>query len=149
MTNRTDFIERRKYKRFRVKEGAFATIMAAPVSLGELEDLNVGEIALAVLKAKPAQMGPIVNISNGGLSFRYIDKGKELNASYLLNILFTQDAFHLKNITVKIVSDFDAIDEFPFSTIIMKQAGVQFGELDSIQRAQLDQFIRNYTIDEV
>jgi len=145
MGNRKDSIERRKHHRFRVKEGGFAMIMSAPANLGQIEDMSMGEIALAVLKAKPLKMGQIVNISKGGLAFRYIDSEIEAGKTSELDILFAQKGFHLKKISLKTVADYKAVSETPFSSIVMRQRSVQFMKMRPHQISQLDYFIKNYT----
>ena len=145
MKNRKKPIERRKHNRFRVKEGGFAMVMSEPANLGQIEDMSMGEIALAVLKAKPLKMGQIVNISKGGLAFRYIDSEVEAGKLSELDILFAQNGFHLKKVPFKIVADYKAASEFPFSSIVMRQRSVQFKEIKPYQTSQLDYFIKNYT----
>ncbi len=145
MKNRKDFIERRKHNRFRVKEGGFAIIMSATANLGQIEDMSMGEIALAVLKAKPLKMGQIVNISKGGLAFCYIDSEIEAGKSSELDILFAQKGFHLKKVMFKTAADYKAESEFPFSSIVMRQRSVQFREMRPYQISRLDYFIKNYT----
>jgi len=140
--------ERRRYNRFRVKEGAFAMIMSAPAQLEQIEDMSMGEIALAVLKAKPVQMGQIVNISQGGLAFRYIDSKLELDESFGLDILFARDGFYLKKVPFKVVSDFNTVSKFSIGTFKMKQQGVRFGDMMPDQQSQLDLFIQNHTTSE-
>lgn len=130
MTSRAGLIDNRKHKRFRVKGGAFAAIKSVP-------------------EAKPVKMGQIVDISKGGLAFRYIDQKVVANEPFELDIIFARDAFQLKKILFKTVYDFDAVSEFLFTSIIIKQQGIQFRELDSSQIFQLDRFIRKYTISEV
>ena len=120
-------------------------IMSAPANLGQIEDMSMGEIALAVLKAKPLKMGQIVNISKGGLAFRYIDSEVEAGKSSELDILFAQTGFHLKKVSFKTVADYKAASEFPFSSIVMRQRSVQFREIKPYQTSQLDYFIKNYT----
>ena len=120
-------------------------IMSAPADLGQIEDMSMGEIALAVLKAKPLKMGQIVNISKGGLAFRYIDSEIEAGKTSELDILFAQNGFHLKKISFKTVADYKAVSEFPFSSIVMRQRSVQFREMRPSQTSRLDYFIKNYT----
>ena len=123
-------------------------IMSAPANLGQIEDMSMGEIALAVLKAKPLKMGQIVNISKGGLAFRYIDSEVEAGKLSELDILFAQNGFHLQKVPFKIVADYKAAIEFPFSSIVMRQRSVQFKEIKPYQTSQLDYFIKNYTTGE-
>jgi hypothetical protein len=110
--------------------------------------MSMGEIALAVLKAKPLKMGQIVNISKGGLAFRYIDSEIEAAKSSEIDILFAQNGFHLNKISFKTMVDYKAVSEFPFSSIVMRQRSVQFREMRPYQTFRLDYFIKNYTTDE-
>ena len=120
-------------------------IMSTPANLGKIEDMSMGEIALAVLKAKPLKMGQIVNISKGGLAFRYIDSEVEAGKSSELDILFAQNGFHLKKVSFKTVADYKAVSEFPFSSLVMRQQNVQFREISPYQTSRLDYFIEKYT----
>jgi len=120
-------------------------IMSTPANLGKIEDMSMGEIALAVLKAKPLKMGQIINISKGGLAFRYIDSETEAGKSSELDILFAQNGFHLKKLSFKTVADYKAASEFPFSSIVMRQRNVQFRAMRPYQASKLDYFIKNYT----
>jgi len=110
--------------------------------------MSMGEIALSVLKAKPIQMGQIENISKGGLAFRYTDSELETSESSELDILFTQDVFHLKQVPFNTIWDFDAVNESPLSPIVMRYRGVQFGEMMPDQKSLLDYFVKNHTIGE-
>ena len=121
-------------------------IMSAPADLGQIENMSMGEIALAVLKARPVKMGQIRNISKGGLAFRYIDSEIEAGKSSELDILFAQNGFHLKKVSFKAVADFKAVSEFPFSSIVMRQQIVKFREMKPYQTSRLDYFIKNYTV---
>jgi len=141
-------IERRKHNRLKVKDGAFAMIVPAPAKLDQIQDMSMGEIALAVLKAKPIQMGQIVNISKGGLAFCYIDSKEKSNVLSELDILFAHDAFYLNNVPFRTISDFDTVSRFTIGTFKMKQQGVQFKKMNSSQLAQLNYFVQNHTIGE-
>jgi hypothetical protein len=46
------------------------------------------------------------------------------------------------------ISDFEIESEFSFSTIKMRQIGLQFGELTAQQKLRLYQFIEYHTIGE-
>ncbi len=120
-------------------------IMSTPANLGKIEDMSMGEIALAVLKAKPLKMGQTVNISKGGLAFRYIDSEVEAGKSSESDILFAQNGFHLKKVSFKTVADYKAVSEFPFSSLVMRQQNVQFREISPYQTSRLDYFIEKYT----
>lgn len=93
-------------------------------------------------------MDRIANISNGGLAFRYMDSGENIQGSHELNIIFPESDIYIKGIVFIIISDF-YVDISPFSTILMRQCGGKFGDLTQNQKSQLDYFNANHTIDKV
>ena len=125
MTNRTEIIERRDHMRFKTQEGAFAT-----------------------LRGQISKLGQIIDISKGGLAFRYIDTGDPPNESSELDIFLAEIGFHLEKIAFKTISDSEADREHPFSTIKMRRRGVQFTVLKQDQISQLEYFIQNHTTGE-
>ncbi len=114
--------ERRKYKRYRTKEGAYA-ILSGPVS----------------------KMGQILDISRGGLSFRYIDIGDRPRETCVLDILKEDNIFRLENVGFKVISDLDASKDFPFSTIPMRRCGGKLTGLSEAQMNDLEYLIESST----
>lgn len=119
---RKELYERRKYKRFRVQERAF-------VAFG----------------SHVSELGRIIDIGRGGLSFRYIAYGGRSNGSPELEICLADKSFSLEKVPFKTVWDFEIADQFPSSRITMRRRGVQFGKLPQDQIPQLGYFIRNHT----
>ena len=119
----TGFVDQRKHMRFRVQEGAFAVLMN-----------------------HVTRVGPIKDISRGGLAFTYISENKLPQGSFVVNLLFGGEGFYLKDIPSKIITDFETTDQPSFSSIPLRRCSVQFEEIDPIQISQLESFIRNYTI---
>ncbi len=126
MKKNKDFAERRTFKRFEVKEGAFASLRG-PIS----------------------KLGPIKDISRGGLAFRYIDTGVRPDRSFDLDISQTDNGFHMKDVPCKNISDSEISNEYHFSSIKMRRLGVQFSELTLDQTSQLEYFIQNHTMGEI
>ena len=119
--------EQRKQKRFRVKQGAFA-------GLGH--------------QFRP--VGQIIDISTGGLSFRYVASKDRTNGSSTLKIALTTDSsFHFDKVPVIPVWDLAIPSAFSGGSITMRQSGVQFGELTVDQKFDLGYFIQKHTADEV
>lgn len=114
--------ERRRHKRFRSKEGSYA-VLSGPVS----------------------KMGQILDISRGGLSFRYIDIGDRPKETCVLDILSEGNTFRLKNVGFRVISDLDASKDFPFSTIPMRRSGGELTGLSDGQIYDLEYLIENYT----
>jgi c-di-GMP-binding flagellar brake protein YcgR len=120
----TDIVDQRKHMRFRVQEGAFAVLMNHVTTVG-----------------------PIKDISRGGLAFTFISEDKLPQGSFMVDLLFGGDEdFYLKDIPSKIITDFEAIDRPAFSSIPLRRCSVQFEEINPLQISQLESFIRNYTI---
>jgi hypothetical protein len=114
--------ERRKDKRLQVQDGAFA-----------------------MLSLQFAVLGKIVNISRGGLAFRYVaskDRSTELSA---LNILLTDGSFSLKRVPVKTVWDQPVLHDSADGLITVRYCGMQFDNWTTAQRSDLDYFIENFT----
>ena len=110
--------------RFEVKEGAFASIKNDFIKLGTIKD-----------------------ISKGGLAFTYIVDKDRISESFWIDILFRHEDFYLKDVPAKKIFDFYVEEKVLFSSLIQKQVGVQFGDLESHQLDQLNHFINHYTID--
>jgi hypothetical protein len=118
-------IERRQSKRFKVAEGAFAALINHSNKLGQIKD-----------------------ISEKGLSFRYIGSEAEHSEARELKIILGNGGLCLEGIPFKEVSDFEIKREFSFSSIRMRRIGLEFGELTPEQQARLSTFIQNHTIGE-
>ena len=124
MTNRKDIVERRKHKRFQVLSGTFVALLPDYVKLGQ-----------------------IIDISMGGLAFRYM-AGREPSRGLYLDMFSSDKTFYLGKIPFETISDFETQD-VPFSSLATRRCGVQFGELTHIQTSQLEYFIQNHTIVEM
>ncbi len=141
MDNEKEFIERRKHHRFKVKPGAVAAIIKISSEKKEQpEDIRMNEGSIATI-----QMGQIINISKGGLTFCYIDGEDEYNKLFDLDILFVQDSFYSKKIPANTIWDSQAVSNPSLSLLKSKQRGFQFEELTPHQIFQLDFFLQHYT----
>jgi hypothetical protein len=118
-------IERRKHKRFKVQYGAFA-----------------------VFQSNVKKLGQIIDISRGGLAFRYLANGERFKGSDELDILLADNYFHLEKIPFRTISDFGIASEIPYNSITTRRCGVRFGELGQGQISRIEYFIHNYTIAE-
>ena len=122
MAKRNSFPERRKHKRFKVREGVMA------------------------VTSPDYRMGQIKNVSKGGLAFEYLVTTESTEEEPLkVEILSTFDALRLKNLPVRVVSDFE-LSNIGLSTLIStRQLSLQFGKLNHSQKLLLDHFIQEYT----
>ena len=110
--------ERRKHKRFRVPPNTYV----------QLND-------------QVSQLGRVLDISEGGLAFRYISVGKELKKVFQLDLISTQVNPRLNPLPVKVVSEIEITSETPARAVTLSRASVQFGELMDEQVNWLEHFI--------
>ena len=120
MPNGIECIDRRRDKRYMVKEGAFTV--------------------------NSKKSGMITDISTGGLTFRYVDRKTWQGDSQELDIVFDADDFYLDKIPFKTVSDFITSGELPDKAKVIKRHSVSFGKLTPGQMEQLQYFIDHYTL---
>lgn len=114
--SKESLVERRKRKRFKIKEGVFS-----------------------ILRGPSPQLGEITDASGGGLAFRYEGEEKSWKESSELEILALNDSFKIKRLPIKGIWDFKTAND-------MRKRGVQFGRLTYRQRSQLRFFMRNYSL---
>jgi len=117
-----EIVEQRRYKRFQVPKGTF-------VGLGP-HDTKVGQI---------------IDVSMGGLAFRYVGDAEPSNGE--LDIFLSERDFYVGRIPFKTVSDFEITGRIG-SSISMRRSGVQFRKLTRGQTSQLEHFIQNHTLGE-
>lgn len=118
-------VERRQQPRYKVAEGVFAALVNHSSKLGQIRD-----------------------ISKIGLGFRYIDHGEEPGETTELKIVIGSEGVYLDKLPFRKVSDFEIKNEYSFSSLKMRQIGLQFGELTKHQTSRLEHFIRKHTIGE-
>jgi hypothetical protein len=121
--NSKDFIERRKHKRFAIKEVAFAILRAD-------ED---------------EELGQIINISMGGLAFQYFVGNRELQKADRLDVLLADNGLHVDDICFHVVNDHELVSELPFSSITKREQRVYFDNLTDDQKNGIDGFIKEHT----
>jgi len=117
--------ERRKYRRFRVQNGSFAALCP---------QFNI--------------LGQIMDVSTGGLSFRYVASEERSKESSQLSILLTDGSFCFDKIPFEAVWDTPMPREFSFGAITLRQCGVHFGELTHGQKLDLQYFMGRCSLGE-
>ncbi|MDJ0781306.1 MAG: hypothetical protein QNJ22_05005 [Desulfosarcinaceae bacterium] len=86
----------------------------------------------------------INDISMGGLSFYYEDKGRQIDRGFRELSLVDRDRVCLKEIAFETVSDVET-GEVMFRNKCVKRQSVRFGRLTRRQRHQLKAFIADCT----
>ena len=124
MTNTQWQIERRKHKRFRVRDGVFVTLKPSDTGVGRLRD-----------------------ISMGGLRCDYVTEQASSIEATELDIFMTNSDFGFYKIPCQIVWH-RITYESPLTSISRRECGVQFGEMTDSQLSWLEYFIQNYTTGE-
>ena len=86
-------------------------------------------------------LGYMIDISLGGLSFRYIESSLDEQPSSELTILQSSPRFCLDRIPYHTVADFEIPAEFSFSSIRIRRRCVEFGSLSERQRQAIEDLI--------
>ena len=119
-------VEKRKFKRFKVKDLSFALLKSASYE----------------------ELGKIVDISKGGLALQCLVGEQRIEESVELDIILAGNGFHIKKMPCKTISDFEITNKIHFSSLKMRRHSIKFGELDDHQISELDYFIKQHTIAE-
>lgn len=131
MAKKKTSAEQREHNRFQVPVGSF-------VSLG----------------SNGSVLGQILDVSMGGLSFRYI--GDEAKNGSHLDIFLTEHGFHMKKVPFKAVMDFEMDNRVLDKTgrkvhphcRTMRRGSVKFHKMSRKQRSQLKSFLQNHAVRE-
>ena len=115
-------VERRKNRRFQVKDKCFTVINPDPVKLV-----------------------PIIDISLGGLGFYFNDNEDWLNTTSKLEIMAADCSFYMEKLPFAVVSKSRAFPTQSTSLLDGRRYSLKFGHLQPNQKSQLKYFIRNYT----
>ncbi|WP_092234759.1 PilZ domain-containing protein [Desulfobacula phenolica] len=116
-------IDRRKNKRYKAEEGAYAAISPNSKKLGQ-----------------------IIDISMGGLTFKYIDTNADDNENENLpeeKIFLSSMGYYVGDLPFKIVLDYEIKNAPSFSSMKIRKMHVQFTDLSFKQLFDLDYYLRN------
>ena len=105
--------------------------------------------AYAAIRHSANQLGQIKDISFSGLAFKYLANEGKSNGARALDIFITKHKFYIKNIPIHPVRDIRLEKKSPFSTVPVRQQGVQFGDLSDEQRTQLGHLIQHHTLGKI
>lgn len=137
--------ERRIHRRFSVKKGAFVVVRTGRDKIEGIQNMSMGEIALAVFKSKPNKIGQIKDMSKSGLCFEYVKSGKECGKPRKLDILRAEGDFCLNDLDFKTISDNETAETLPYEPVRTKLSSVQFVNLTQMQKKMLEAFLNNHT----
>jgi hypothetical protein len=120
-----EFVERRKEKRFQTEKNTYA-----------------------LLRARGSKLGRVIDISKGGLAFRYVSVGERLKGPLELDLLSHQYDYRIDKIPVKVITDLELANKKAFKSTTLKRVGVQFGKLTREQKSKLEHFIKDHAVGE-
>ncbi len=124
---------RRRWKRFKING-------AARVLLHRQRIMDFGKPSLV-------ELGPVVDISMGGLAVCYIENKKRMIHSEMLSLKIPDKGIPLEGVTFRTVSD-RKIAWMPDGKIIHRRC-VKFEILNAQQKLQVETFIRNHALPNV
>ena len=114
--------ERRKHRRFKVRDNAFA-----------------------VVNPNPVKMVPIVDIAIGGLGI-YVDSGANWMIDCTkLEIMVADCSFYLDNLPFEVITNVKAFPWDASNILNGRRYSLKFGNLRPAQKSRLKYFMRNYT----
>ncbi len=123
MVGRKRTVERRRNKRYKATEGAYAAV--SPNS---------------------HRLGQIIDISMGGLAFKYIDTSSEdMNHDMLPDesIFLSSMGYYVGDLPFETISDYEVTNAPSFSSMKVRKRHVQFKDLSFKQLFDLDYYLRN------
>lgn len=129
MVGRKRTIERRRHKRYKAVEGAYAAISPHSHKLGQ-----------------------VIDISMGGLSFKYIDTTSddiEFEQSPEESIFLSSMGYYVGDLPFKTISDYEITNAPSFSSMKIRKRHVQFTDLSFKQLFDLDYYLRNNVSEQV
>jgi hypothetical protein len=91
-------------------------------------------------------LGQIIDISKGGLAFRYVGNGGQPRRSFHMDIFLANNGFRMEKVSFRTVSDFEVSKQGLANSVIMRRRGVQFDELNQEDASRLEYFIENYAL---
>jgi hypothetical protein len=129
MVGRKRTIERRRNKRYKAVDGAYAAISPNSHKLGQ-----------------------IIDISMGGLSFKYIDTSnddRESDGTPEEAVFLSSMGYYVGDLPFKTVSDYEITNTPSFSSMKVRKRHVQFTDLSFKQLFDLDYYLRNNVSEQV
>ncbi len=123
MVGRKRTIERRKNKRYKAVEGAYAAISPNSHKLGQIIDLSVG-----------------------GLAFKYIDTSNEETEEKQTSeetIFLSSMGYYVGDLPFKTIADYEITNAPSFSSMKVRKRHVQFTDLSFKQLFDLDYYLKN------
>ncbi|NOX32639.1 MAG: PilZ domain-containing protein [Deltaproteobacteria bacterium] len=130
MVGRKRTVERRKNKRYKAVEGAYAAISPHSHKLGQ-----------------------IIDVSMGGLSFKYIDTSSDDTETEQNlpeeTIFLSSMGYYVGDLPFKTIADYEVTNAPSFSSMKVRKRHVQFTDLSFKQLFDLDYYLRNNVSEQI
>jgi hypothetical protein len=129
MAGRKRTVERRKNKRYKATEGAYAAI-----------------------SPKSRKLGQIIDISMGGLCFKYIDTSSADDQDEQLpeeTVFLSSMGYYVGDLPFKTIDDYEVTNMPSFGSMKVRKRHVQFKDLSLKQLFDLDYYLRNNVAEQV
>jgi hypothetical protein len=107
--------------------------------------------AFVVFRPEFRKVGPINDISRGGLRCSYLSPVDEekpaAETSHLVDILISNNGFHLSNIPCNSIYDVNPDNDqvSVITDLVARQCGLKFNQLTEEQDKQINFFLENHT----
>ena len=125
LKDRRSGLQRRKHQRFQLEDFTFVN-----------------------LKSESAKdIGQLIDISNGGLSFRYFVGAKKPRNFSKLDIVLSGSDFAITGLPFRVIADTELTNGCQYSPIIFRRYCVQFEELTYNQNFKLCYFLSNHPME--
>ncbi len=92
-------------------------------------------------------LGPLIDISQGGLAFHYINTDFQAYNESAICLAAPKDDLFMDNLTIKTVYDVEVSSNEDDDILVERRCGAQFLELIPEQVLQLDRLITVYTLE--
>jgi hypothetical protein len=129
MNTKMQITRRRKWKRYKIKSGAIVLLYKPRL-------LNIG-------KPKLIELGPLIDISMGGLAAQYVENKSRQQLSETISISIPSFGVILADLQCRVVLE-KVVATLPNGKQICNRC-VEFVNLTSVQNLQLESFIRKHT----
>ncbi len=139
MAGRKRTVERRKNKRYKAVEGAYAAISPNSHKLGQIIDISMGGLAFKYIDTNN---GDSNTVDSNNENTKSHDQSKE-------TIFLSSMGFYVGDLPFKTVSDNEVTNTPSFSAMKVRQRHVQFTDLSFKQLFDLDYYLRNNVTDQV
>lgn len=110
------------------------------------ERFAVQSDAYAVLRSHLPRLGKIIDVSRGGMSFRYVDGSENISGTAAMDVFLLNQPVLMKSVPVRSCCDF-ALD--PMSADddeSLRRSCVEFVALEPGQASALEDFIAHHTL---